>query len=295
MAEVQVTTDCKTQAPTCVGPPYPYSPHIRTRLLLTRDPDARVADGVNAVRLGDPEDVQCSHTVHHCKLVFRNLAVTVATDPCGTSNTCFINVVANAWHADANANGNHRVLIGENEPSGGVDGNKGSVGVVRIRPGTATGFEDTSVEPNPAGGSYPVTDNLDGDRYVVFRKSIGRPVLGEEFSYDFVMQTNPTAPFPIRVSTQVVVAGAPGDEVPIGDVYPDGGKVSRFNGENCVPGTVCTTRHVGVFRAQKTFGQDLWLIVLAKSAAPFDDAGNNRYVVNIPSGRLEVTRYLDAS
>jgi hypothetical protein len=284
VAELQFTTD----------PAYSYAPNVRARLLLTRDPDARVADGTTAVKLGEAEEEQCSQREHHCVLVFRTIRGFVGStfaDPCGLAAECFINVVANAWHPNANVNGNQRVLIGENEPNGSVEGDKGSVGVVRAR--GAFG-ESTTVNETPAAGSYPVTDNTDGDRFVVFRTSLGQLHAGDELSYDFVMTTKPTASFPIRVSSQVIVGNGQSAVTPIGDIYPDGGKVSRFNGENCLAGGPCTTRHVGVFRADRDFNQGLWLVVLAKSAAPFDNAGDNRYQVKITGGHLNVTRYTDA-
>src|SRR5688572_23236536 len=126
-AEVQVTTRCDVgqTAPGCN-----YNPNVRAQLVLA---------GSGTSKVIATQSLSCSKAEHHCMIVFRpsDATVDVGALPCVAANTCHVDLVMWAWHGDARAGDQDKVLVGGNDgnylDNGKVEQDQGRLMAIRER------------------------------------------------------------------------------------------------------------------------------------------------------------------
>src|SRR5215211_8991389 len=96
-SELEVTTDCLSADPSCVGEPYDYNPTVRTQLVLA--PDSSTTGGPTTVALSPLKQQTCLQRLpnrqHHCASVFphQRFDVSDTSLPC-PPDACYLNLVA---------------------------------------------------------------------------------------------------------------------------------------------------------------------------------------------------------
>lgn len=305
-AELQVTTDCLVHSRECVGHPYLYSPHVRTRLVLAGSRHARGPAVPLSGRKGNRCRQPTPHREHHCMFVFRRGAYEVPETeslPC-SPGSCFVNLVLGA-HARAARHGD-RLLLGANEPDGSVEQDRGRINAVRIRP------PSDSVVPPIISQKETRVSTRERDRKlvtlgrhrrtVVYSQQLDDLKSGEQLAVSATMGTDlSNLGRDARITARLVLANAPDSPRPAviaRRIASTQGEIAEANGFNCTqPNDPCRTRKVGVLRIdgdavnKAGFPVPLYvnLVVVAASRPPGQLHGHAVRVTD--TGRLRVVRF----
>jgi hypothetical protein len=286
-AEVEVTTDCETANPACVGNPYKYAPIVTATLLLTGDRGA-TAPGSTALRLAGRR-VRCSHRRHHRVIVFTRAGLQVPEAGLPWSGPSFVNLVLDAHHPKARDG--DRLLIGENEPDGSVGGDKGRINAIRLRPSGERPHGRARTEKRLAR-EIPVDKEK---RTVVYSRRLTELRDDEELDVRAGLTVSAAhLSYPARISTRLILADDPGQDDDGGraaEIAPFNGEISENNGFNCLRARACTSRKVGVLRCLESAGQPVYVNLIAVAGDPFRKGrpGDKLRVLN--QGFVEVRRY----
>jgi hypothetical protein len=287
-AEVQATTRCDVgqSAPGCN-----YNPNIRAQLIITGNPNDTEPGGAGSKAIATQTQT-CTHADHHCMFVFTPSDASIEVDglPCVASDSCHVNVVMWAWHADARAGDQDKVLVGGNDgdylDNGRVEGDVARLMVVRER-GIVAG--DRAARETSGGGNLGV--NTSANPVVIYShrlKGAGDDLLaGEQFVVEAKLVT--AVGDRARISAQLVVSKSPdGTDNGVDKIAP--GSISEQNGVNCTAGTSpCVTRKVAVFRVTDAITGPVYVNVVAKSAVP--GGGTTNVTVRRDDGWIRSVRY----
>lgn len=282
-AEVQATTRCDVgqSAPGCN-----YNPNIRAQLIVTGDANDTTGKVIAT------QTQSCTHAEHHCMFVFTPSDASLEIDnlPCAASGSCHVNLVMWAWHADARADGQDKVLVGGNDgnylDNGRVEGDVARLMVVRER-GIVAG--DRAARETSGGGNVGV--NTNANPVVIYShrlKGAGEDLrAGEQFLVEAKLLT--AVADRARISAQLVVSKHPdGTDNGVDKIAP--GAISEQNGVNCTAGTSpCVTRKVAVFRVTDDIAGPVYVNVVAKSAVP--GGGSTNVTVRRNDGWVRSVRY----
>jgi hypothetical protein len=269
-AEVEVTTDCKTANPACVGNPYEYSP-IRTALPLAA------------------RRVRCSQRRHHRVIVFTRAGLWIPEAGLPWSGPSFLNLVLDAHHP--RARDGDLLLVGENEPDGSVGGDKGRLNAIRLRPSRERPRERVRTAKRLAR-KIPVDKD---ERTVVYARRLHDLRDDEELEVRARLTVSAAhLSYPARISTRLILADSPrqaDDGGRAAEIAPFNGEISENNGTNCLRARACTSRKVGVLRCLEAAGQPMYVNLIAVAGDPFDEGrpGDTLRVLN--EGFVEVRRY----
>jgi hypothetical protein len=298
-AELQVTDDCRHQAPRCAGRPYRFSPRIGSRLVLASH--RRTTGGRHAIALSARKRIRCRQSVpnrqHHCVLVFTGASKRIHDPdalPCGPS-TCHVNFVVDAHNKRAQRG--DKLIIGANKPDGFILQDKGRINAIRLRPGSqrrAPTLETTERRhmriPLDQTPTVVLSRRLNG-----LRKNTQLAVLAQ-------MRTDVSKlPYSARVTTHLILGRTRHSTATsrwVAHLASPHGEIAETNGSNCTRAqTRCPYTKVGVLRmlrdARNRAGEPIPLFV-------------NLYVVSnpkrasrrpvhrlkvVPPARMKVTRY----
>ncbi len=256
--EVQVSTTCVAKGPRCVGRRYEFNPTISARIVLAAGPEADSA----SIPLSGTEQVLCKqrrpNRNHHCTLAIPNVdqpVLDLAALPC-PANACYVNMVLGA--SNRNARRGNRVVLGADQPDGGVKQDKGRLNVVQARSDVSPPSEQSTGEL--VNEALPLTEGKKEKRRVIHSIPIVAPLKGEVLAFDgSYMATIDQLPFNTFISSRVIVAEQPTSTDPSGlarSAVQLRGDATEANGFNCTQGpsgypTPCTAQKAGAIRITK--------------------------------------------
>jgi hypothetical protein len=300
-AELEVSTDCPARSPRCVGRPYGFSPHVRAQLVL-----AGSSGGTRGVPLSRAKRTTCRqpspHRVHHCMFVFSRARYAVpdpASLPC-SPGSCFVNLLL-----DANRHGarpGDRLLIGADEPEGGVEQDRGRINAVRIRPTTGSPLSERQTKVASRERATKLVSLGRHRKAVVYSLELDSLRGGEQLSVSARMRSGVgRLGRDARISSRLVLARSRHSTRPARlatRISSTHGEIAEANGFNCTrPHSPCPTRKVGVLRMKEDAvdraGEPVPLYVnLVVTAASRPPGSLKRRVVRInDTGRLKVVRF----
>jgi hypothetical protein len=283
--ELEVTVDAEQQADS-YHDHYTYSPLVQAELLLASDPEKNKADPKNAIRLGGSKPERVGHALHHHVVVIEeqeaNLGALV-----GHWAKAYLNLVLSAW--DEQADGDQVLLVGENEPHGPPEGNKGRINVIRFRPQRPNEHPKRTTEEQAK--QVPL---LKDQRTLLYSLRLDNLKANEQLWLEAELLTRSRLTFPARISTQLLIADSPKATSPGGqaaEICAFRGEVAKFNGTNCLPRDTHKTHKLGVMRLRRDAGRPLYANLVATSSDPFrrGPGGENLEVLN--GGYVQAVRY----
>jgi hypothetical protein len=298
-AEVQVSLTCiEPGLPRCIGRSYAFSPWITGRVVLAPGTDAAARSA--SLALGRPQGVRCraqptADRNHHCVLVFDETAEIppAASLPC-PPDACYVNLVVRASSRRA-VRGN-RLVIGADESSGGVSGNKGRLAAVVLSPGAAPSVwrqRTTHVRHDE------LPERQDGGRRVVY--SVRLPTLrqGDVIAATAGQSTHiGHLPYAAYVSDQLVLARRARAVRPARpSPAADGGHLTAANGFNCTHGpsayrTPCVATKAGALEVVRPPSGGAYYLNLVSRSKPKHAPGEpGDFARVLRRGFLDVTRY----
>ena len=256
--EVQVSTTCVHDEPSCVGTNYKYNPKVYARIVISASPTPTADD----VALSGTESVKCTqrrpNRNHHCTLVFPTRATPVPDPgalPC-PANACYVNVILGAHNRQAKRG--NKVVLGGDRPDGSVVGDKGRLNVIHTRagmPGPLEAQSDFLINPD-----LPLTEGNKVKRRVVYTVEIPPAQDGEVLLADasFVADIE-HLPYNTYLSSRLIVAESPTAIETTGvakSATSVGGTATESNGFNCTQGpsgypTPCTIEKAGAIRFEQ--------------------------------------------
>jgi hypothetical protein len=297
-AEVQVTADCRTKQPRCVGRPYRFDPAVTAELLVADSENVAEAGGGRAILL-DRRNSTClarlPNREHHCMTVFTNTSLDVDTAalPC-LPDSCHVNLVIRAH--DRKADGGEKLIIGTNLPSGRIRQDKGRVNAVRLSPGSQPEIAPLVTEKRITSRLVPRMRQR-----VIYSQRLNGLEEGEQLAVKAKLRTGiGHLPYNALISSVLVLTEGKRDRSPgafAQAVASENGDITERNGFNCTQKrTPCTTRKVGVLSIREDAVQDgsprpLYVNLATYANAKRADSRANDKVKVLEGGRLEVTRY----
>lgn len=316
-AEIEVSVCMKPNAlhpgdgRPCIGRRYGYDPNFTAQAVLAPSgselaPEATLpVSGVHALRCTQSQPDRN----HHCVLVIPPTTVELdnATSlPCPAS-ACHLNLVVGAHHRQAK--GGNRLVLGSDEDNGSVNGDKGRLNVLRLRPNLLgiypTPDELANSDPQltrlpiaaKGGGtdkrvvaSVPLDDIRVGDRLVVEGFAEGR--IGHY-------------PYNVFLNSHIALSTTPDGYERKGSVYGTTdlhGQVTKGNGFNCTLGSSahpnpCQVRKAGVITfvkdPERTLYANLVIGAMAIGTAPQYERWRPGDAVKFREASVRVSRYRD--
>jgi hypothetical protein len=258
-AELEVSTNCLTPQPTCIGRRYGFNPMVSARLVLA--PGPRVARGPNVVAVSRWHRKRCwqrpPNRNHHCVLAIPGAARVIedaSSLPCASH--CYLNLVANAHHRRAKRG--HRLVIGiSSRDSRGHD--KGQLAAVVFRPWAVRDLGAVLGTAEVREAVVPVGPNRRGAarRRVIYSLRLDDLRAGEQLAVDArAVADIGHLSYNTLVQARLILSRAPDVPVRAGPPRAVGSFQGRFgaqNGFNCTQGrsghsTPCEVRKTGVMR-----------------------------------------------
>ena len=291
-AEVQVTTRCDIgqSAPGCG-----YNPNIRAQLILAGDPGDTTAAGERSQALSEVQTQVCTSAEHHCRFVFRPSDAAQDLDgrfdlPCLADDSCHVNLVMWAWHHDARAGGDDKVLVGSNDgdylANGRVEQDQARLMAVRERGLTG---DDRAMRETSGSGSLSVNTRADPELVYSHALKGGRDLAADE-QYVIEAKLVTAVDARARFSTQIFLTRDPDARDGDGLDRTAPSAITEHNGINCTPGTSpCTTHRVAVFRVTADLAGPIYVNVVARSAVP--GGGAAHVTVKRDDGWVRSLRY----
>jgi hypothetical protein len=284
----------------CVGETYGYDPHVEMYVVL-----ADSGDSESGKRFVGRAELVCSqhhpNRNHHCVLALPRATLRVGDAgnlPCRPAR-CFVNLVATAWHHDADSG--EQVVVGE-ASSGSISQNRARLVNVRLRPGTTD-------KPNPITRQHrqrtriPIApDHTRPTRQVAYSLPLERPRAGEWVVVDGkVVAGIGHLGYNALMPAEILLTESP--------TATDNGtlasRVSRYepyvalgNGFNCTQGssahdTPCVARKLGAIHIYRSTKKTLYLNLIVGFEAKFPserwDPGDAAHIST--SGYLRAWRY----
>lgn len=246
-AEFQVTGNCRSRGPRCVGRPYHYAPDVRARLVIARH--ANTTGGPGALVISARKHEACSQQrpdyEHHCVLVFTRGGTTIDSSrlPCALDR-CYVNLVADAHHARAEHG--DLLMVGGLKPNGSIPQDRGRINVVRYRHAGPSDARASSTEHRRKRRLRP-----DFRRRVVLSERLRGLEAGEQLAASAAMTTDVShLRYAVRTSARLILTDSPGAtrQTDFAKRLVSGrGEIAENNGSNCTQAEGrCTYRKVGV-------------------------------------------------
>ena len=246
-AELQVTGNCRSRGPRCVGPPYHYAPDVRAQLVIARH--ANTTGGAGAVAISARKREACSQKrpdyEHHCVLVFTRGGITInpARLPCALDR-CYVNLVADAHHARAERG--DLLMVGGLKPNGAIPQDRGRINVVRYRHAGSGDARETSTEHRRKRRLRP-----DFRRRAVLSERLRGLEAGEQLAVSAAMTTDVShLRYAVRTSARLILTDSPSatrQSESAKRLVSGRGEISENNGSNCTQAEGrCVYRKVGV-------------------------------------------------
>lgn len=314
-AEIEVSVCMKPNAlhpgdgRPCIGRRYGYDPTFSAQVVLA--PSASELDPAATLPLSAVHKLRCTQTQpdrnHHCVLVIPPTSVEVEdlkSLPYAPS-ACHLNLLVGANHR--NAKSGQRLVLGSDEDDGSVNGDKGRLNALRLRPSLlglypradefATNVPSLARLPIVAKGrdpvkrviaSMPLEDVREGDRLVVEASAEGG--IGSH-------------PYNVFLNSHIALSTTPVDDVRKDDVYGTTdlhGQVTKGNGFNCTQGrsahpNPCQVRKAGVItfvkEPEQTLYANLVIGAMAIGTAPQYERWRSGDAVKFRSASVRVRRY----
>lgn len=287
-AEQQMTNNCVSDKPRCVGPPYTYSPRIEARIELTTGTDPTPARAIVLARGRERCGQAEPYREHHCVLVIdtRQRRLRASAALC-SSGACRLNLVFSA-HDHAAGHGD-RIMLGGNRPDGSIPQDRGRLNLVQIRGSrpaakhrTSTRLRHRAIKP-------------DLRRRSVMNVPLRHLHRGDGLEVSAALRTSIShLPYSVRQTAQLILASRPDAIKPDRRARRVGrldGEIGESNGFNCIlPLGGCTTRKVGAIKVRRSPRRKMYVDLVAlfgpkrADASPYD-------MVGLRSGRLNVIRY----
>ena len=257
-SELEVTTDCLSADPSCVGEPYDYNPTVRTQLVLA--PDSSTTGGPTTVALSPLKQQTCLQRLpnrqHHCASVFphQRFDVSDTSLPC-PPDACYLNLVASAWSPTATPG--DKLLVGASQPEGTANADKGRVNAVRLRPNapgpTPQGQVRKYSKTTPLTQRLAVGDASSKNSTVVFSRRLGVMSAGAQLAAVGRVRTDiASLPYNVLIQSRLVLTTSRLSLRPTEAVRQSAllrGYITELNGFNCTRATTpCPTTKVGVTR-----------------------------------------------
>jgi hypothetical protein len=272
-AELQVTTRCDIGQ---VAPGCNYSPHVRLQLVLSGSRDGTSPHAAGTLALSGVHRFDCTKDDHHCVKVinFDDASVTLRGDnalPCLTDGSCFVNLVAWAYHPDARSGGSDKLLLGANEgdflANGKVEQDRGRIMAVRER-GIGAGDVSLRVTPHDVRGG-PITLASNGDSKRIYSHTLAGGAdlrAGEKFRV--WAEVDASSNGRVNLSLEMFLTSNRFDHNggAIADTSPKA--ISEHNGTNCSPGNDCHLRKVTVFAIDRDIRGPVYVNIAAATEVP---------------------------
>jgi hypothetical protein len=307
-SEVQVTTDCSTDLPKCVGTPYSYDPIIDARLILTSSAD-RTGSGGTAIVIAQETGRTCAHEQHHCTIVFpfpdSPFSVSPPAVPCTfAEGGCRLNLVLSAYHPNATL-GADKLILGEDEPDccGITVQDKGRVNAARLDPEVPGSPEPVGAvntySSGPLVSSVPLRNTVSEGKTVVFSQRLGTLRKNDQLSVSGDMTTDISGLRYNRVlvNSRLILAAsrrATERSAAVKRVEELSGEIAEANGFNCTkdpPTTPCQTRKVGVAHLIRDSDGALYVNLVVSSTPAKSGQVQPGEVATVTGGTLEVVHY----
>ena len=272
-AELQVTTRCDIGQ---IAPGCGYAPRVRLQLVLAGDPEATSAHGPGAIALSDVIAFDCTANDHHCVKTIgfsdASLALRAANaPPCLASGSCFVNLVAWAYHPDARGGGKDVLLLGANEgdflQNGAIEQDRGRIMAVRERELTADDVSLRVTEHDVRGGPIQLASNGDWKRIYSHTLAGGRDLrAGEKFRV--WAEIDASADHRVNLSLLFFLTKNRYDHNggALAETSPK--EISEHNGTNCSPGDDCHLRKLAVFQVDRDLPGPVYVNIAASTEVP---------------------------
>lgn len=244
-SEVQVTVDCDRRSRRCAGKPYRFDPTVVVSLELgprrsTSGPSRVLARRTLTCRQRLP------NRQHHCPVVFDRTLRIGDHFPCRPDD-CYANVIVSA--SSPKANGEQRMIIGANKPSGRIVQNKSRLNEIRLAPGT-------TAERLRSSRLRRRSLRLRPRRKVVLSQKVEGLERGDVLAASAALRTDVRRlGYNALVGAELIVARGPNATEPSRLVHRSvwqQGRISPINGTNCTPvQSPCLTRKVGVAKIRR--------------------------------------------
>jgi hypothetical protein len=289
-AELEVTTDCENQQPSCAGSPYGYAPRAEAMLLLASGVSRAAPEPDRARKVGKKQVRRCTHARHHDVFVFDNVPYTVPQAGLPWRGSSCINLAIGA--SNPKAKSGHFLLIGQHEPNGTVKGDMGGISVVRLRPAGLSLPRPLRTAQRQARALAVIT----GGRAVVYSQKLEGLRRGEQLSVRAkVNMSTAHLSYPARATTEVVLAGGRDDTDPGAEAQRITGRspqICRGNGFNCLPReSPEAAQKAGAIGIVKGANDPLYVNVFVVVGDPLRRAKSGDELRFVEGGFLEVMRY----
>jgi len=295
----------------CVGRRYGYDPTFIAQAVLA--PSASETSPRSTLPVSAVHKLRCMvahpNRNHHCVLVIPPTQLQIddpARLPCSPGN-CHLNLVVGANHRKAKRD--NRLVLGSDEDDGSVNGDKGRLNALRLRPNAVGAYpspdEFTTGEPRltrlpiaPKEGdldkrvvaSVALPDIRDGDRLVV--EGVAEGGIGR-------------LPYNVFLSSHIALTNSPETDDRENGIYGTTdlhGQITKSNGFNCTQGpsahpNPCRVRKNGVITfvkdPERTLYVNLAIGAMAIGTEPQYERWRPGDAMKIRSVSLRVRRYRD--
>jgi hypothetical protein len=316
-AEIEVSVCMKPNAlhpgdgRPCVGRRYGFNPTFRAQAVLAPSPSTVGPD--STLPLSAVHKLRCATTQpdrnHHCVLVIPPTELEVEDPqslPCAPS-ACHLNLVVGAHHRQARSG--HRLVLGSDEDDGSVNGDKGRLNVLRLRP-DMLGLYPSAERLVSAGPSLATLPVVAKGKDTVKRVLASVPLEDIEVGDRLVVEGFSQArighhPYNVFLTSHIAISSTPDDDVRKAGVYGTTdlhGQVTKGNGFNCTQGPSahphpCEISKVGVITFVKDPERTLYVNLVAGAMAIGTEPQYERWrpgdAVRVREASVDVRRYRD--
>jgi hypothetical protein len=195
-----------------------------------------------------------------------------------------------AWHRDARAGGDDKVLVGSNDgdylDNGRVEQDQARLMVIRERGLTGS---DRAMRETGGGGALSINTHAEPELVYSHPLKGGRDLAANE-QYVIEAKLVTAVDSRARFSTEIFLTKDRDARDGDGLDKTSPLAIGEHNGINCTPGTSpCTTHRVAVFRVTEDLAGPVYVNVVAKSAVP--GGGTAQVTVKRDDGWVRSVRY----
>jgi hypothetical protein len=290
-AELQVTTRCDIGQ---VAPGCGYTPHVRLQLVISGNANGTDPRAQGTLALSDVKRFECTKDDHHCvKIInFSEASLKLAGAPhCVADNSCFINLVAWAYHPDARSSGQDKLLLGANEgdflANNNIEQDRGRIMAIRERDLTAADVAFRVTKHDVRGGPIDLASNGQSKRIYSHTLNAGADLkAGQKFRVWADVDASSNNRVNLSLEMFVTKNRLDSNGGAISDTSPKA--ISEHNGTNCSPGNDCHLRKVTVFAIDRDIRGPVYVNIAASTEVP--GSGSATTTIH-DSGSVKVLRY----
>ncbi len=233
--EVVLSTTCVEQISRCIGRSYSFDPHLEAQVVIAAGP--RATKPSRSVPVSRVARLTCEQTRpnrnHHCPTGIDEGSTRIdrlSELPC-RPDKCRLNMIAGAWHRNASAN--QVVVVGSDQPDGGVEGGK-----ARLSAAAALGDVGVHRTRTDRLRTQSIPASFKSGKRVVYSQRIGNLEQGDALLIRS-RQVSRIQRFPYFLSNQIVVSTRPTGTRPSAisrRSLSRSGTVTETTGFNCTLG-----------------------------------------------------------